>query len=149
VKFVLTFLFITTLASVGFAADYSCFAKANPERGFSTDFEVTLKPAAVGGELILKINGNEIPMAKISDARRIESSDASMADAFNLTLGLLGEEDVSGLTATEIAKVTALGIFYATAANGDELMVYQYFIGNTPAGGTFFAASHGTACIKN
>jgi hypothetical protein len=147
-KFVLTFLFITTLASVGFATDYTCFAKANPERGFSTDFEVTLKPAAVGGDFVLKINGNEIPMEKISQATRVESSDPSMKDAFDYMLGLMSEEDVSGVNAKDIAKITALEIFSATAANGDELMVYQYFIGSKQVGGTFFAAFHGTACIK-
>jgi hypothetical protein len=132
-------------ASLAHGQDYNCFAKANPERGFNSDFNILLQPATIGGQMILKVGVKQMPLGTISEVGVLNSSDPALKPAFDATLGLISEVDVSAVAEKDLANISSMQIFKAITASGEEMIVYQLFVGVYQIGGTFMGSGLGTA----
>lgn len=130
------------------AGTYQCTVKANPERGFDSAFQVRVAPAAIGGEITLLANGQTRRLGIVSDVGSLSRADANQREAFAMILGLIHEEDVSGVAAGDLQKVSMIHFFKADLPDGDEVFVYQLFSGNKQIGGTFSPSAMGTACLQ-
>lgn len=138
----------SALASAGAqAGSYECFAKANADRGFKVDFTISVNPASVGGQILLKVNGRQKVLGVISEAGLLNRDNTTQKAAFDLTLGLVGAEDVSGIPEGSLEKVKSIEVFRAKTADSDEVFVYKLLSGNTQMGGTILVSGMGTACL--
>lgn len=142
----LTALVLILSSSLVYGQDYSCHAQANPNRGFNMDFDIQVTPAAVGGQIILSTGGKQRPLGALSEVGSIDKSNVSQKEAFDMTLGLIGESDVSGIQAGDLKNVSSINILKETTADGDEIIIFQLFESSTQIGGTFMASGLGTAC---
>lgn len=146
----INFLITTTILTTGTwaqAQDYECATKVNVERGFDRPFEIKITPAAVGGQMLMTVDGKTNLIGTVSQADVLDSADPNMRDAFAATLGFIWEEDVSGIPAANIDKATRLQIYGVQLPSGDSAAVYQIFEGQKQVGGTFMAAFMATACL--
>jgi hypothetical protein len=140
-------LLVFALPFAAYAQDYSCHVKANSNRGFSSDFDVEVSPAAVGGQISLIGKSGKKPFGTVAEAVLISRALVTEKQAFDLTLGLIAEQDVSGIAPQDLGQVTSIRIFKAPAAGGDETIVYQFLAGNKQIGGTFMTSGLGTSCL--
>jgi|GEM_PF-3594150 len=146
----LAFLLVGIFSSCfAFADGYTCFAKANAERGFNFAFEISVEPASVGGRIVLKAGNQQKVLGIVSETGTLDGSDPSQKPAFDLTLGLIGEEDVSGVSTADLDLVKTLEVFRAEIEGGDEVFVYKLFDESKQIGGTILISGRGTSCLPN
>lgn len=134
-------------ASAASAETYTCSAKANPNRGFESAFQISLDSTAVGGKMVLIANGAKRLIGTISEAAAIDGTDPAQKQAFDATLGMIAEEDVSGVAEKDLSLVDKLVVYRAEIAGGDEALVYRLFASGKQLGGTFFVSGMGTSCL--
>jgi len=146
-KSMTTGILLSCLSSLAYGQDYACVAKANPDRGFNSGFEIQLSPAAIGGQMKILANGKQKILGIISETGSLSSSNSAQKPAFDMTLGLIAEADLSGIQEADLRKVSSINRFKVPAPDGDEILVFQIFAGNHQIGGTFMASGLGTACL--
>lgn len=141
---------IFTLVFVGFqahAADYLCSAAANPNRGFETAFQVQISPDQNGGDVsIITIAKSKV--GTVSRVVTLSDNDEATHDAFQLTLNLIAEKDVSGLdNPSTVSSIQAIEVSLATPGD-HELKLFKLFDKTgKQIGGTILADMHGDACV--
>jgi hypothetical protein len=135
------------LSSSAYANTYECFAKANTARGFDFDFSISVEPAAVGGQILFKIDEHPIVLGTVSEVGSIRGADPAQKAAFDATLGLIWEEDVSGIAEPDLNRVNLIEIFRAQLKGDDEALVYKLMDGDKQIGGTVLISGNGTACL--
>lgn len=134
------------LANASAAASYECFAKANANRGLNFDFIIFLDSGSVGGQIVLKTRGNQKVLGNVLEAVVLDRNNVGQRPAFDLTLGFIAEEDLSGLSKSSLAQVRTIEIFKSETAGGDEIAIYKLLSGSKQIGGTVLIAGMGTAC---
>jgi hypothetical protein len=146
-KIILTALSALSISALASAQDYVCVAKANPNRGFNSGFEIHVSPAAVGGKMVLSAGGQQKVIGTVSQVATLDKNSPSQKPAFDLTLGLIAETDVSGVPSSNLNKISAVKIMKVMTADGDEFSTFQLMNGSTQIGGTFMGSGLGTACM--
>ena len=140
-------LFGAFSAAGSHAGNYECFAQANADRGFNFDFYISVEPASVGGQIVLKAGDRQRVIGTVSETGLLDRADATQRPAFDLTLGYIGAEDVSGIPASSLSLVKTIEVFKAVSADGDEALVYKLLDGNSQIGGAVMISGMGTACL--
>ena len=139
-------LFLIAVITSAHAADYQCFAPANPERGFSIAMQIVVDQAVPGGKITVKANGVEKPFATVKEVSTVHRANPHETDAFDAVVRLVHEEDVSGLKSSQFGRLTHIEAIGATLTDGNELYLYRLFADKAQIGGTVLAAGYGTAC---
>ncbi|MGZ3696259.1 MAG: hypothetical protein ACXWQO_19860 [Bdellovibrionota bacterium] len=147
-----TFLFAVSLIAAGASAQaaeigYECFAKANPNRDFSSDMTVDAQPAKVGGQMLVKVKGVEKKLGTFSEDSWLVRSNPAHKEAFEQVLGYLNEEDVSGIAAKDLNNVAEINALRVVLPGDDEAYIYRLFDDKTQIGGSVIISGSGTACI--
>lgn len=128
---------------------YGCHVAANAERGFDEAFTVEISSIQEGGKVLLVLDNQPKELGKIAKINSLHRNAGSTAEqaAFDATLGLIGEEDISGVSADQLGKISSIVKFSIAAGDGVEVAVFRLFNDATQMGGTFFFDGLATACI--
>lgn len=129
------------------AKGYTCKGAANPNRGFTDDFQVSLAKIEVGSSVILTAQGKDRNLGPVADLLSVNSTDPKDRAGFEATLGFLNEQDVSGIAPADLKTVTRIDAYRVALPNEDEAIVYRLFAGDTQIGGTFMYSGWGSACL--
>lgn len=140
-------ILISAFSRASYAQGYECFAKANPNRGFNFDFTIRLNSTSIGSVIFLEANGVQAEINKISQTSILSRANATQKDAFDLTLGYIAEEDVSGVSQNNLDQITSIEIFMGENVGDEETIVYKLFSGSQQIGGTISISGLGTACV--
>lgn len=127
-------------------ADYQCFAKANPERGFTVGMHVLVEKAVGGGKIALKIQGIEKTTGIVNEVQTVHRANPDDTNAFDAIIRLVGLEDVSGLKSSQLGRVSHISVIEGMLTDGQEIYLYRLFAGSSQIGGTVLVAGFGTAC---
>lgn len=100
-----------------------------------------------GGSIVLKTGNHKKDLGVVSEAGVLNGSDPAQKPAFEMTLGLIAEEDVSGIASSNLKRVKTIEVYRAEAADGDEVLVYKLFDRRKQIGGTIMISGMGTACL--
>lgn len=138
-------LIITSILSANAHAEsYECIAKENPNFGFPSEFSILVDSTQVGGQILLKANNTETVLGMITETGIV---DKNQGDAFELVLGFISEESVSGISVTQLSQVNKIEVYRSEAADGNEILVYKLLNGTIQLGGTVMISGMGTACL--
>ncbi len=139
-------LALALFSSPAFAADYVCHVDANPDRGLPVSVDIKITPDDKGGMTLAVSEKGEQPLGFVEKKERLEKWNPDHKGAFELTLGMMHEQDVSGLSAERLEKVdsiTAYTIDHPTA----EVKLFRFFEGKKQTGGTLLMNGLGTRCL--
>lgn len=131
---------VTALAS----ENYSCSVPANPQNGFKKSFDLSMKPAALGGEMMMIQNGKEKSLGPINQVVVLNRGEQKLR--FEVYLAAIGEPEVSGLDPEDLKTLTSIRFLRAKTRKGDYI-VYQLMAGEIVIGGTLQVGDKFTACV--
>lgn len=132
---------LLSISTPAFADSYSCHVAVNVDRGIELAMDATVEPFANGGTLSMTIEGRTFEMGKVEVTTLTKSS-----SAFALTLGRIGESDVSGIHSSALGSIDRIE-FARLQEDEREMTVYRIFSGTKQLGGTFESDGIGSACL--
>lgn len=142
---------VTALCLVSFsaeAADYLCHVPANPERGLPVSVDIKVTPDGEKGMTLALSDKGEQPLGYVEKIERLEKSNPQHKGAFDLTLGMFHEQDVSGLSPDQVDKVDSI-LAYAIDHPTAEVKLFRFFEGKKQLGGSLLMNGQGTRCLPN
>lgn len=137
-------IFIMQLSTFAYADSYECFAKANPNRGFSADFSIQVVSDEAGGEVYIEASAKSTRLGTVVQSMTVGKSE----DFFAHILGLIWEEDVSGVQQEKMSEVDSVRIIEVQPTSEENIFIYQLLAGSKQIGGTFFLGGRATACVR-
>ncbi|MGE0633474.1 MAG: hypothetical protein AB7O96_13765 [Pseudobdellovibrionaceae bacterium] len=124
--------------------EYTCFAPANPTRGFLSDFYISVTRLDLGGKIFLTSDGMTQQLGAIHQTNTFTRDDDATGSSFSQTLALLDAEDMTGIPSTsEVDSIER----YASNQAQHQLIVYKFFQGTEMKGGAFAVNSRATKCL--
>lgn len=127
---------------------YECDVPANPERGLPISVTIKLKgPDAEGAMAVTSANGQERALGFVSKIETLEKNKPEHEGAFQLTLGMFHEQDVSGLAPADVNKVSSIRA-YEIDHPTTEVKLFRFFgAKNQQLGGSILLGGMGTRCL--
>jgi hypothetical protein len=129
-----------------FAADYRCFAKANPLVGLGSHFNIWLSDDSVGGEMYMISENQQIDLGTISEITILYRHDANLSANFEYYLNQIAGDELSGLVDSDLAMVTTLRIYKIENTQDLDIYLYKIYSGPVQISGTIFISMIATMC---
>jgi hypothetical protein len=126
---------------------YECDVPANPGRGLPVAVTIQLQGGAADGAMAVAVSEKgEQALGIVSKVTNLYPGDSALKGAFDLTIGLVHERDVSGIAPADIAAVNYITVYEIDHPTA-EVKLFRLFEGKKQLGGTLLMNGQGTRCL--